>query len=166
MKFTKFTSSKPWKYVYLTLWDLKKDVPDHFFTLQAPTRDPPESSPFPSRSPLGTQKSPPGRSGTPHGPPKAPFWPVFKILGFTHSNRTPNTETSIFISSGAIPGKSPLLKIDEFLSQTGHWNDLGAHSFPQRPPLTIPRQALEPKRPLKCFQKHAEGNGTKKKMKK
>ena len=68
--------------------------------------------------------------------------------------------------SGAIPGKSPLFKIDDFLSRTGHWNDLGAHSFPQRPPLTIPRQALGPKRLLKCFQKHSECNGTKKNTKK
>ena len=77
MKFTKLTCSKPWKYVYLTLWDLKKSVPDHFFTLRGPTRDSPESSPFPSRSPLGTQKGPPERSRTPDGPPGAPFWPVF-----------------------------------------------------------------------------------------
>ena len=77
IKFTKLTCSKPWKYVYLTLWDLKKSVPDHFFTLLGPTRDPPESSPFPSRSPLGTQKGPPERSRTPDGPPGAPFWPVF-----------------------------------------------------------------------------------------
>ena len=77
MKFTKLTCSKPWKYVYLTLWDLKKSVPDHFFTLLGPTRDPPESSPFPSRSPLGTQKGLLMRSGTPHGPSGAPFWQVF-----------------------------------------------------------------------------------------
>ena len=45
MKFTKLTCSKPGKYVYLTVWDLKKYVSSHFFTLQGPTQDPPESSP-------------------------------------------------------------------------------------------------------------------------
>ena len=105
MKFTKLTCSKPWKYVYLTLWDLKNRVPDLFFTLQGPTRDPLESSPYPSRSPLGTQKGAPGRSGTPDGPPGAPFGPLFNISSFSFSSRTPITKTSIFISSGAILGK-------------------------------------------------------------
>ena len=45
MKFTKLTCSKPGKYVYLTLWNLKKYVSGNFFTLQGPTQDPPESSP-------------------------------------------------------------------------------------------------------------------------
>ena len=96
IKFTKLTCSKPWKYVYLTLWDLKKDVPDHFFTLQEPTRDPPEFSPYPSLSPLGIQKGAPGRPGPPDGPPGAPFGPLFNISSFNFSNRTPITKTSIF----------------------------------------------------------------------
>ena len=94
MKFTKLTCSKPWKYVSLTLWDLKKTVPGHFFT-----------SPYPSRSPLGTQKDAPVRPGTPDGPPGAPFGPLFNISSFSFSSRTPITKTFIFISSGAILGK-------------------------------------------------------------
>ena len=132
MKFTKLTCSKPGKYVYLTLWDLKKYVSSHFFTLQGPTRDPPESSPFPSRSPLGTQKGSPGRPGTTDGPPGAPFGPLFNISSFSFSNRTPITKTSIFISSGATLGKSSLFKVDDFQSPTDHQIDLGPHFFFKR----------------------------------
>ena len=75
MKFTKLACSKPRKYVYDALGSQRKR-PGPFLSLQGPTRDSPESSPFPSRSPLGTQKGPPGRSGTAYGPPGAQFWPV------------------------------------------------------------------------------------------
>ena len=45
IKFTKLACSKPWKYVYLTLRNLKKTLSDVFSTLRVPPGDPPEWRP-------------------------------------------------------------------------------------------------------------------------
>ena len=87
IKFTKLACSKPLKYHYLALRNLKKTLPDDFSMLQVPPRDPPERRPSSSRAPPGPPNVPWERPGPPQeplrappGPPRAPL----KILSWHH----------------------------------------------------------------------------------
>ena len=81
IKFTKLACSKPGKYHYLALRNLKKTLPDDFSMLQVTPRDPPERRPSSSRALRDPPNASWERPGPPQDHPRPPQGPPRPPLG-------------------------------------------------------------------------------------